>query len=116
MVGGEGEGVADDPVVPAHDADDEVEEVPRVATGEDDGDPCGDGCEDDADVEDEQDEVVRDGEEPLGQRHPTVEVGADVGVRDARGGPIALRRSTGTRRAAAGGSSSPGCRSAGRRG
>src|SRR6476660_3198359 len=72
VIGGECEGVADDPVVPAHDADDEVEEVPRVAAGDDGRHPCGDGCEDDADVEDEQDEVVRDGEEPLGQRHPPV--------------------------------------------
>jgi len=38
-VGDEGEGVADDPVVPSHDADHEVEEALRVATGEDDGDP-----------------------------------------------------------------------------
>ena len=53
VVGGEREGVADDPVVPAHDANRVVEETTRVAPGDDDGKPCGDRGDHDAEIEDE---------------------------------------------------------------
>src|SRR5881394_403712 len=80
LVGDQREGVADDAVVPAKRALHEGEEAARVTAGEEDCEPGEYHREEDADREEEEDEVVGDGEQPLDQWEPSLEAfGVGVG-------------------------------------
>ncbi len=66
--------------MPTENTHDVVEQPARVAPGEEDRQPCGNGGQDHTDRQDEEDDVVRDGEQPLDEWQPPIEVGAHVGV------------------------------------
>ena len=89
-IGDEDEGVADHAVVPAGHAFDEREDAARIATGEQDREPRADDEQRRGQVEEEQGDVVRDGEEPLDERQPAVEVAFGVGVGDVEVHPLVL--------------------------
>ena len=66
-VGHQQECVGSYPQPPATDPDDEVKEAPRVSTGHQNGEPGQDHCKEAGNAEKEQDEVMRDREQPLDQ-------------------------------------------------
>src|SRR5215208_3016104 len=79
-VGDEDERIGDDAVVPAQDPLDEVEDAARVAAREEDREPGADYREDDPDVEEDEDDEVRDGQKPLDERQPAVQGPRSIGV------------------------------------
>src|SRR5438067_4125903 len=81
LIGDQKERVPGDPVYPAKYADDEPEEALRVLAGEEDGEPGKDDRDHDADPEEKEHEVMRDGEEPLDKRQPAVQP-AGVRIRE----------------------------------
>src|SRR5712691_6918274 len=84
------ERVGDDAVVPAKNAFDEGEYAARVAAGEQDSEPGHDHCEERRDVQEEQHDVVRDGQQPFDQRQPPVEVGGRVRVAVVQFDPLVV--------------------------
>jgi len=76
----QGDGVADDPVVPADHALHEVEDSPRVPAGEQDREPRDDHHDDGGEVEKREHDEVGDGHEDLHQRKPPVEISSNVGI------------------------------------
>jgi hypothetical protein len=79
-VGDEQERVCLDASRPAQDALDEVEDAPGVAAGEEHGEPGADHRAERGDAEEGQDDVMGDGQQPLHERQPAVEVCGDVRV------------------------------------
>src|SRR5215831_18540295 len=75
LVGDQGQRVADHTVVPTEYADHEIENAPRIGTGEQNREPGNDHREERPDVEEGQDYVVRDRQQPLDQRKPPVQPG-----------------------------------------
>ena len=78
----EEEGVRLDSQPPAKGPFNEVEQTAWVLPGEEHRKPGDDYCDGRADREEDQDDVVRNREEPLDQWQPSVEVLFDVGVGD----------------------------------
>jgi hypothetical protein len=68
------EGVEPDPPRPAQDADVEVEERARIATSEEDREEGDDSDEQECDPEDDQDDVVRNREDPLDEPQPAAQL------------------------------------------
>jgi arsenite methyltransferase len=69
----EDEGIRDDAVRPAKDPEDEVEQAPWIAAGEEDREPGDDHRHKRRQPEERQQYVVRDREQPLHEREPAVE-------------------------------------------
>ena len=53
---------------------DEVEYAPRIPAGEQDGEPCEEHDDDHRDVQEDQHDVVGNGEKPLHQRKPAIQI------------------------------------------
>src|ERR1700737_208177 len=79
FIGDQEKGVGGDPVAPADHTNDVAEEVLRIPAREDDREPGDDHRDHGADSEEEQDDVMGDGEEPLHQRQPAVQL-AGIGI------------------------------------
>jgi len=74
LIGDQEKGVAGDPVAPAKHANDKAEEILWIATGEEDGEPGYDDRHQNADSKEEENDVVRNGEEPLDQGQPAIQL------------------------------------------
>jgi para-nitrobenzyl esterase len=74
LVGHEQQSVRRHPQHPPVHSHHEVEQRSRVAAGEQNGEPRYHHAHEGRDVQEVQDDPVRDGKEPLDQRHPTVEL------------------------------------------
>ena len=71
-------GVEADPPGPAQYADVEVEDPPWVAAREEDGEESDDGEDPERDPQEEEDDVVRDRQQPLDEPEPAAELGVQV--------------------------------------
>src|SRR5215207_5868155 len=84
------ERIAHHAVVPTDHSLDEVEDAARVAPAEEDREPGDEHHDDHRQVEEEQRDVVRDGEQPLDEREPAVELALGVGIGDIEPHPLPL--------------------------
>ena len=76
--------------MPADHSRDKVEDAARVAPGEENREPGDDHNDDHGQVEEEQHDVERDGEEPLDQWQPAIEVALGVRVGKLEPHPLSL--------------------------
>src|SRR5439155_21626637 len=74
------EGVEADAPPPPYDADVEVEESLRVASGEEDREEGDHGDDEERDREEDEDDVVRDGEQPLDEPEPSAHGGIELAL------------------------------------
>jgi len=81
LVGGEHERVGGDSVVPPEEADEEVEQDAGVAAGDQDCKPGDHDRDKGYEAKEEQNQVVRNRQQPLDQGQPAVELGTRVGYR-----------------------------------
>ena len=88
-------GVEADAPRPAEDADVEVEDPAGVAAGEEDREACDDGREHEADPEEEENDEVRDGEQPLEEPLPAAYVGIELAGQAKRERRLAGRSCSG---------------------
>jgi hypothetical protein len=79
-VGGQGDGVGKDAVVPPEHSLHKVENALWVPGGEKDREPSDDHCYYGGDVKEEEHHDVRDDQEPLHQWQPPIELTDDIGV------------------------------------
>src|SRR5947208_5158025 len=79
LVGHQREGVAVHAVTPPQDANHVAEKTARIGAGEENRKPGNDDGSNGANSEEEENKVMRDGEEPLDQRQPAVHL-ASVGI------------------------------------
>jgi len=89
-IGHEHMGISDHAVAPTADADQEIEHTARKATGEQDREPGGDHDYQRGDIQEDKRYVVRDGEHPLDQRKPAIEVVAGVRIGELEMDPLVL--------------------------
>jgi len=80
-IGDEQERVAGDPIAPAEDAHDKVEQTPGVGSREENRKPGDDDGDHGSDPQEEENDVVRDSEKPLDQGQPAVQL-ASIRVRE----------------------------------
>src|SRR4051794_10101174 len=84
------EGIAQDAVVPADHPRYKVEHAARVTPREENREPRDDHDDDHRQVEKEQRDVVRDGEEPLDQWQPATEIALGIRVGKLEPHPLSL--------------------------
>src|SRR2546430_1779842 len=74
LIGHQRERIPVHPVGPPQHSDDEIEQATGIRAGEENREPSGDHREHHAKPQEEQDDVVRDGQKPLDQRQPAVQL------------------------------------------